>query len=108
MRLDSWEGIDMSVSQSDKANLFTALHQGPTFVIANVWDGGSARILAGLGFKAIASSSGAQAGTLGRRDGHVTRDEALAHCATIVAATHLPVSADLESGFGETPNDVEE
>ena len=91
-------------SQADKAAQFRALHQGPgAFVIANAWDAGSARILAGLGFPALATSSGAQAGTLGRRDGRVTRDEALAHCRAIVTATDLPVSADLEKGFGDEP-----
>ena len=73
------------------------------FVIANAWDAGSARILTGLGFKALATSSGACAGVLGRRDGKVTREEALAHCKAIVDATDLPVSADLEKGFGDTP-----
>src|SRR5690348_11037349 len=91
-------------TQNDKAARFRALHQGPgAFVIANAWDGGSARMLAGLGFQALATSSGAQAGTLGRRDGRVSRDEALAHCRIIVAATDLPVSADLEKGFGDAP-----
>ena len=92
-------------NQSDKAIRFRALHQGPgAFLIANAWDGGSARILAGLGFQALATSSGAQAGTLGRRDGKVSRDEALAHCRVIVAATDLPVSADLEKCFGDAPD----
>jgi 2-methylisocitrate lyase-like PEP mutase family enzyme len=91
-------------TQNDKAARFRALHQGPgAFVIANVWDGGSARTLAGLGFQALATSSGAQAGTLGKRDGNVTREEALSHCRAIVAATDLPVSADLEKGFGDAP-----
>lgn len=67
-------------------------------------DGGSACILAGLGFQALATSSGAQAGTLGKRDGNVTRDEALAFCRVIIAATDLPVSADLEKGFGDPPD----
>src|SRR5919108_6553039 len=94
----------MPTSQHDKATAFRALHQGPrAFLIANAWDGGSARALAALGFPALATSSGAQAGVLGRRDGSVTRDEALAHCRTIVAATDLPVSADLEKGFGDAP-----
>ncbi len=94
----------MPVTQSEKANRFRALHQGPrAFVIANAWDAGSARILAGLGFQAIATSSGAQAGVLGKRDGRVSREEALAHCRAIVEATDLPVSADLEKGFGDTP-----
>ena len=74
-----------------------------TFVIANAWDAGSARILTALGFKALATSSGACAGVLGRRDGMVTREEAMAHCKAIVDATDLPVSADLEKGFGDTP-----
>jgi len=91
-------------SQSDKAATLRALHRGPrAFVIANAWDAGSARALAALGFPALATSSGAQAGVLGRRDGAVTRDEALAHCGAIAAATDLPVSADLEKGFGDAP-----
>ena len=88
--------------QSDKARAFRALHEG-CFVIANAWDAGSARILAGLGFQALATSSGAHAGTLGRRDGAVTRDEALAHAKAIVEATDLPVSADYENCFADDP-----
>lgn len=96
-------------TQAEKAEQFQALHTQPgSFVIPNPWDGGSARILAGLGFKALATSSGAQAGTYGRRDGKVTRDEALAHCRQIVNATELPVAADLERGFGQTPAEVGE
>jgi 2-methylisocitrate lyase-like PEP mutase family enzyme len=92
-------------TQTEKAAAFKALHDAPqAFVIANAWDAGSARILAGLGFKAIATSSGAAAGTLGRTDGHITREEALAHCRLIVEATDLPVSADLENGFGAAPD----
>jgi 2-methylisocitrate lyase-like PEP mutase family enzyme len=94
----------METSQLAKAQRFRGLHDAQGhFVIANAWDAGSARILAGLGFAALASSSGAQAGVLGRRDGAVNRDEALAHCRAIVEATDLPVSADLEKGFGDTP-----
>src|SRR3989442_15060433 len=94
----------MTASQSDKAARFRALHEAPgVFVIPNPWDAGSARILAGLGFQALATSSGAAAGVLGRRDGQVTRDEALAHGRAIVEATDLPVSADLEKGFGDAP-----
>jgi 2-methylisocitrate lyase-like PEP mutase family enzyme len=89
-------------NQSEKAHFFRALHE-ETFVIANAWDAGSARILTALGFKALATSSGASAGVLGRLDGKVTREEALAHCKAIVDATDLPVSADLEKGFGDTP-----
>ena len=94
----------MPATQAEKAEQFRALHTAAGhFVIANAWDAGSARILAGLGFVALASSSGAEAGVLGRRDGMVTREEALAHCRAIVEATDLPVSADLEKGFGDTP-----
>jgi 2-methylisocitrate lyase-like PEP mutase family enzyme len=94
----------MTANQSDKASRFRTLHQGPgAFVIPNPWDAGSARILAGLGFRALATSSGASAGILGRRDGKVKRDEALAHAHAIVTATDLPVSADLEKGFGDSP-----
>jgi 2-methylisocitrate lyase-like PEP mutase family enzyme len=84
----------------DKRTQFRQLH-GSCFVIGNAWDAGSARILAGLGFQALATSSGAHAGTLGKRDGHVTRDEALAHAKIIVEATELPVSADLENCFAD-------
>lgn len=96
-------------TQHDKADRFRTLHQAPgIFVIANAWDGGSARILTGLGFRALATSSGACAATLGRVDGKVTRDEALAHARNIVAATESPVSADLEKGFGDEPTTVAE
>src|SRR5260370_39204440 len=95
----------MSVSQADKAQKFRALHEAPgAFVIANPWDAGSARMLAALGFPALATSSGAAAGTLGRRDGKVTRGEALAHARDIVDACDLPVSADLEKCVGDAPD----
>lgn len=91
----------------EKATRFRALHQGPkAFVIANAWDAGSARLLEGLGFEALATSSGACANTLGRRDGQVTREEALSHARAIVEATTLPVSADLENGFGDAPEEA--
>jgi len=94
----------MTATQTDKATRFRALHEGPgAFVIPNPWDAGSARILAGLGFQALATSSGASAGIRGRRDGQVTREEALAQARAIVLATDLPVSADLEKGFGDAP-----
>src|SRR4249920_2017558 len=96
-------------TQREKAERFQALHKGPgAFVIPNPWDGGSARILAGLGFQALATSSGAAAGVLGRRDGKITRGEALAQVRIIVAATDLPVSGDLEKGFGDAPAVVAE
>jgi 2-methylisocitrate lyase-like PEP mutase family enzyme len=96
-------------AQAERANRFQALHRGPgAFVIPNPWDAGSARVLAGLGFQALATSSGACAGALGRRDGQVSRDEALAHARAIVKATNLPVSADLEKGFADDPQGVAE
>jgi len=99
----------MTATQDERGKAFRALHHAPgTFVIANVWDGGSARMMAALGFAALATSSGAHAGTLGRRDGKVTRDEAMAHAQIICEATDLPVSADLEKGFGDTPEVVAE
>src|SRR5512138_3822628 len=99
----------MTATQADKATAFQALHRAPgTFVIANAWDGGSARVLQAVGFDAIATSSGAAAGVLGRLDGKITRDEALSQVRTIVAATDLPVSADLEKGFGDAPEAVAE
>jgi 2-methylisocitrate lyase-like PEP mutase family enzyme len=99
----------MSPTQNEKAARFRALHEGPgAFVIPNPWDVGSARILAGLGFQALATSSAAAATALGRRDGGVTRDEALAQARLIVDATDLPVSADLEKGFGDAPEVVAE
>ena len=83
----------MAATQEEKAARFRALHQGPgAFVIANPWDAGSARVLAGLGFSALATSSGAAAGTLGRRDGQITRDQALAHARLIATG---PATVDL-------------
>ena len=112
----------MSVSQLEKAIKFRALHGltgeiskpsaplGPTrlraLIIPNPWDIGSARMLAGLGFEALATTSAGFAFTLGRSDGQVKREEALAHCAAIAAATDLPVSADLENTFGHVPRFV--
>ena len=99
----------MTTTQIEKAQRFRALHDGPrAFVIPNPWDAGSARLLAALGFPALATSSGASAGRLGRRDGQVSRDEALAQAREIVSATDLPVSADLEKGFGDAPHDAAE
>ncbi len=93
-------------TQAEKAAAFQALHQrDQIFVIANPWDAGTARILTGLGFEALSTTSAGLAFTLGRRDGtaSVTRDEALANASAIVAATHLPVAADLENGYGHAP-----
>jgi len=103
------EAIAMSVTQQEKAARFRSLHEGPgAFIIPNPWDAGSARMLAGLGFQALATSSAASANALGRRDRALTRDEALAHSRLIVDATDLPVSADLENGFSDTPEAVGE
>ena len=97
----------MSVTQAEKGARFRALHDGPgVFVIPNPWDVGSALVLAGLGFPALATSSAASACAVGRKDGGLTRDEALAHARAIVDATELPVSADLEKGFGDDPESV--
>jgi 2-methylisocitrate lyase-like PEP mutase family enzyme len=99
----------MSLTQNDKATRFRALHDGPgVFVIPNPWDVASARILAGLGFQALATSSAASASVIGRRDHGLTRDEALSHSHLIVDATDLPISADLGKGFGDTPEVVAE
>jgi 2-methylisocitrate lyase-like PEP mutase family enzyme len=97
------------MTQTERARLFQALHQRTgAFLIPNPWDAGSARILAGLGFEAFATSSGAAAASYGRRDGKLTRDEALASARAIAQATDLPVSADLENGFGDNPSIVAE
>ncbi|GGK39408.1 isocitrate lyase/PEP mutase family protein [Salinarimonas ramus] len=94
----------------DPGPAFRALHRpGDPFVLANAWDLGSARMLAALGAQALGTSSAAYAFTLGRPDmGHVTRDEMLAHAQDLVAATPLPVSADLENGYGDAPDAVAE
>lgn len=93
-----------SPSAADKARHFRALHQGPgAFVMPNPWDAGSALLLARTGFAALATSSGAAAMALGRRDGQITREESLAHARAIVEAVDIPVSADLENGFGDAP-----
>jgi 2-methylisocitrate lyase-like PEP mutase family enzyme len=98
---------DRMPSQAEKAQEFLALHRGNSpLLIPNPWDAGSARILAALGFAALATTSGGFAATLGRQDGSVTRDEAIAHATGIVAAVDLPVSADLENGFADGPDGV--
>jgi 2-methylisocitrate lyase-like PEP mutase family enzyme len=97
--------------QYNRGVAFAALHDGPrAFVIPNPWDAGTARLLTGLGFAALATTSAGLAFSLGRKDGEnlITRDEALANARAIVAATHLPVAADLENGFGVAPDVVAE
>lgn len=92
---------------SERHDAFATLHAGGCFVIPNPWDAGSARMMAALGAKALATSSAAHAFTLGRPDmGGVSRDAALAHAADLLAATGLPVSGDFEDGFGPAPEDV--
>ncbi len=92
------------MTRAEKVARLRALHVGPgTFVIANAWDAGSARVLAGHGFKALATSSAAAANTLGRNDGRITRAESLAHARALVEATPIPVSADLEQCFADEP-----
>ncbi len=94
---------------SSAAERFAELHRsGAPLLLPNPWDVGTARLFASLGFSALATTSSGHAATLGRLDGRVSRDEALQHAAAIVAATPLPVSADLENGFGHEPADVAE
>jgi 2-methylisocitrate lyase-like PEP mutase family enzyme len=94
-------------TQADKAQRFLAMHRaGEPLLMPNPWDLGSARLLASLGFEALATTSSGFAATLGRNDGSVSRDEAIVHSAVIVAATDLPVSADLENGFADDPSGV--
>jgi 2-methylisocitrate lyase-like PEP mutase family enzyme len=99
----------MHTTQKTKALQFQELHRAPgAFLIPNPWDAGSTRLLAGMGFKALTTSSAAAAGVLGRRDGKMTREESLANARAIVEATDLPVAADLEYGFDDSPAGVSE
>jgi 2-methylisocitrate lyase-like PEP mutase family enzyme len=91
------------MTTEQKAAAFQALHAGEPFVIPNPWDAGSARAMEGLGFKALATTSSGFAFTLGRLDGGATLDEVAAHVAALDAATELPVSVDLENGYGADP-----
>jgi 2-methylisocitrate lyase-like PEP mutase family enzyme len=96
-------------TQADKARQFLALHRpGEPLLLPNPWDLGSARLLAAMGFQALATTSSGFAASLGRNDGSVSREEALVHAAVIVAATDLPVSADLENAFAHEPGAVAE
>jgi len=90
-------------TQREKAAAFAALHAGEPFVIPNPWDAGSARALEALGFEALATTSSGFAYTLGRLDGGATLDEVVAHTAALAAATSLPLSVDLENGYGADP-----
>jgi 2-methylisocitrate lyase-like PEP mutase family enzyme len=93
-------------SQQRKAEEFRALHEGEPFVIPNPYDAGSAKVLAGLGFKALATTSAGFAMTLGRLDGDVTLAELMEHVTVLAAATDLPVSVDMENGYGPQPEDA--
>jgi 2-methylisocitrate lyase-like PEP mutase family enzyme len=95
---------DAMITQREKAERFKALHErGAAFIIPNPWDTGSARLLAGLGFEALATTSAGFANSLGRVDGQMTREEVIEHCRRLSEATDLPVSADLENCFADEP-----
>ena len=97
------------LTQSEKGRAFRALHEREgAFVIPNPWDAGTARLLAHLGFEALATTSAGYAFSQGKPDNTIDRDEMMAHVSAIVAATDLPVSADLENGFGDAPEAVAE
>ncbi len=96
----------MTPSQDQKGQTFRALHHGEPFVIPNPWDAGSARALASVGFKALASTSGGFAAALGRSDGEVSLDEVTEHARALDQATALPVAMDLEQGYGPEPADA--
>jgi 2-methylisocitrate lyase-like PEP mutase family enzyme len=96
--------MELKMQNPDPGVAFRALHRpGDPFILANAWDAGSAKLLAALGAQAIGTSSAAHAFTLGRPDGQITRDEALAHAADLIAASGLPVSGDFENGFADDP-----
>src|SRR4051794_23994772 len=99
-----WPRTSMSLPATTAE--FRALHEGDPFVIPNPWDAGSARMLEELGFKALATTSSGFAFTLGRADGDVTLDEVIEHTRVLAAATPLPVSVDLENGYGPAPADA--
>jgi 2-methylisocitrate lyase-like PEP mutase family enzyme len=99
-------GNVLSGTQQQKAVAFRSLHEGEPFVIPNPWDAGSARVLEALGFKALATTSSGFAFTLGRPDGDVTLDELVEHVRLVDQATSLPLSVDLENGFGNDPEDA--
>jgi 2-methylisocitrate lyase-like PEP mutase family enzyme len=106
MARTTFREVTMQRTQQQKGEAFRALHEGEPFVIPNPWDAGSARVLASLGFEALATTSGGFAFTLGRQDGNVTLDEVAAHIRALDEATDLPVSVDLENGYGPDPEDA--
>jgi len=93
----------MPSTQAEKGARFRSLHEGEPFVIPNPWDAGSARVLAALRFEALATTSSGLAFTLGRLDGNVSLEEVVEHARALDEATTLPVSVDLENGYGEQP-----
>ncbi len=98
---------ERETTTTNKFSDFVRLHENrELFMMPNPWDAGSTRIFSQLGFKALATTSGGMAYSLGKRDGHVTREEAIEHCRDIAAATPLPVSADLENGYGDSPESI--
>jgi 2-methylisocitrate lyase-like PEP mutase family enzyme len=101
--------LQLTADRKAKADAFYALHHGPkAFIIPNPWNAGSARLLAHLGFKALATTSMGYAFSIGQRDGTLTREQTFANAADLASATDLPVSADLENGFGDSPEEVAE
>ena len=93
-------------AQQRKGQVFRSLHEGAPFVIPNPWDAGSAKVFAALGFQALATTSAGFAFTLGRQDGDVTLEEVAEHTRALAEATDLPVSVDLENGYGPDPEDA--
>src|SRR5688572_23094259 len=98
--------VTVVATQHQKAEAFRELHEGEAFIIPNPWDAGSAKVFAGLGFKALATTSAGFAFTLGRRDGDVTLDEVIDHTRFLDEATSLPISVDLENGYGPSPEEA--
>ena len=97
------EEVPLGPTHEEKAAQFVALHEGEAFIIPNPWDIGSARVLESLGFKALATTSSGLAFTLGRPDGSATPDEVIEHVRSLSRSTTLPVSVDLENGYGHQP-----
>lgn len=94
------------LTASQKRDLFWQLHESGCFLLPNPWDAGSAQLLASMGFKALATTSSGHAWSCAKPDGHMQREAVLEHMRSMVEATHLPINADFESGFGEQPGDV--
>src|SRR5579864_9562542 len=106
-----WRGrcYRIMLTQSERGRAFRALHERDSaFIIPNPWDAGTARLLAHLGFEALATTSAGYAFSAGKQDNTISRSEMLAHVAAIASATDLPVSADLENGFGDSPETAAE